>query len=298
MSTVNFTLVRDDKGRSLTVYVDKDGEFKTHTLSESHNNFQSVLDYLLNTDPEDVDATWVTNEVDTIHAVGTKLNGISERVRVTETTLLFDGDPINNVLTDHIIRLVREGDSAQYAPLVAFLEKVRTNPSADSIDSLYSWLLDRKFSITPDGDFIAYKGVALDKDGNSISINHGRAIADGVVYNGAIPNKDGSVIEMPRSQVQADTAIGCASGLHAGTWNYAAAFARGRVLVVKINPRDVVSVPNDCSFQKLRVSRYVVLSAIDQEYAGTTYDTSDVEDEDYDEYEEDNWYDGDDEDDY
>jgi len=291
MSDVTFTLVKDEKGRSLTVYIDKDDELKTHVLNESHANFETVLDALLE---DDIDVDWLESQIDIIHAVGVRLEGLSERVRVTDTALLFDGDAIDGALTDHIIRLVREGDQARYQPLVAFLEKIQTNPSKDSVDSLYSWLNDRKFSFTPDGDFIAYKGVKVNSDGESLSIHAGRAIVNGVVTQGFIPNPDGAVIEMPRSEVNADTRTGCSTGLHAGTWEYASNFAEGRVLVVKINPRDVVSVPSDCDYQKLRVSRYVVLSTIDQEYAGTTYDDSSYEeDEEYDA-----WGDGEDEDEY
>jgi hypothetical protein len=296
MASVNFSLVRDEKGTSLTVYIDDGVDLTEHVLGEAHANFKHVRDYLLDTPEDEYDVEWIKSQVDVLLTVGTHLNALSERVRVTDTNILFDGDPLENALTNHIVRLVREGASAAYAPLVAFLEKVQTNPSDKSVDSLYSWLKDRNFSFTPDGDFIAYKGVAVDKSGNSISINHGKAIVNGKVYSGAIPNPDGAVVEMPRSEVEANTAVGCASGLHAGTWKYASAFARGRVLVVKINPRDVVSVPDDCEFQKLRVSRYVVLSTIDQEFQGTTYaqDDEEYEDEYEDEWDdEDYWGDGD-----
>lgn len=295
MSTVNFTLVRDEKGRSLTVYVDHDGDFETFVLPESHVNFREVLDHLID-NPDTPDVDWIIRSSNLVHAIGTRLEGLSERVRVGETTLLFDGDPLNGGLTDHILRLVQEGDKAQYGPLVAFLEKVQTNPSQASIDSLYSYIVAHKFSITPDGDFIAYKGVALDGEGNSTSINHGKAIVNGVIHQGAIPNADGSIIEMPRSEVETNTGVHCASGLHAGTWDYASRFARGRVLVVKINPRDVVSVPDDHNCAKLRVSRYVVLSTIEQEYNAPTYDAYEgAYDEDEDEeYYDDGWGDGDD----
>lgn len=301
MSTVRYTLVRDEKGQSLTVYVDHDGEFETHVLSSDHANFKTVRDYLLDLDDsgevDEADVAWLKSQVDVLLAVGSRLESLSERVRVTETALTFDGDPINGALVDHIIRLVREGDKARYAPLVAFLEKLYTNPSVDSIDSLYSWLVGKEFTIMPDGDFVAYKGVKV-IDGESHSINSGRAIVDGVVHKGNIPNHKGSVIEMPRSEVESKTHIGCASGLHAGNWRYAAAFGQGRVLMVKINPRDVVSVPTDSNFEKLRVSRYTVLDSIEQEYTKPTYSSWDGEededdDEDYDEYYDDGWGDGD-----
>jgi hypothetical protein len=56
------------------------------------------------------------------------------------------------------------------------------------------------------------------------------------------------------------------------------------VVKVKINPRDVVSVPRDCDFQKLRTCRYEVLAEIDNpDYRALSYDNGDEWDNDYDE---------------
>lgn len=283
MSLVNYTLISDERGKSLTVYIDKGDDFVTHVLASTSATFDTLLNYLLTTDEANYDVDYIESQADVLRAVGTKLAAVSERIRVTDSALLFDGDELKNTLSDHIVRMVREGE--EYTPLVAFLEKIQTNPSPDSVESLYSWLADREFTITQDGDFIAYKGVKVDKDGLSRSILTGKAIVNGVVHDGNIPNPDGAVVEMPRSEVQANSAVGCAPGLHAGTWKYASDFSQGRVLVVKINPRDVVSVPSDCNFQKLRTSRYVVISTVESEYKTTTYRTANVVDVevDYDE---------------
>jgi hypothetical protein len=82
---------------------------------------------------------------------------------------------------------------------------------------------------------------------------------DGVEVKGRIPYVDGSVVTMPRSAVGDNRNIACSTGLHAGTYSYASGYG-DTLILVKINPRDVVSVPNDSSGQKLRVSRLVVLN--------------------------------------
>jgi len=145
-------------------------------------------------------------------------------------------------------------------------------PSQESRDALYRWLSDRDFAITGDGDFLAYKGVTSD----GLSIHSGRAWVDGVEIVGQIPNKVGAVVTMPRLQVDDNREVGCSQGLHAGTWGYARGFAQGMTLTVRINPRDVVSVPDCSEFQKLRVCRYVVLETAECEYADPVY--SDVDD--------------------
>ncbi len=190
---------------------------------------------------------------------------LSKRVSIRGKKLYFDGDRIKGTLTKHIVRMVRSGD-VRFA-LVAFLEKASTNPSAESRDALYRWLSDRDFAITGDGDFLAYKGVTSD----GLSIHSGRAWVDGVEIVGQIPNKVGAVVTMPRLRVDDNREVGCSQGLHAGTWGYARGFAQGMTLTVRINPRDVVSVPDDCEFQKLRVCRYVVIEAAECEYADPVY---------------------------
>ena len=101
--------------------------------------------------------------------------------------------------------------------------------------------------LTPNGNFLAYKGVTSDfKD-------H---------YSGKFDNNVGSVLEMRRNGVCDDSHMGCSSGFHAGSYEYAKGYASGggHLLLVEINPADVVSVPHDCSCQKLRTSKYKVVA--------------------------------------
>lgn len=282
--TVKYSLIGDENGQTLTV-IFSDGEVAT--VPAVHGGFKAVLNYILTTEDDDVDETWIKENLDIILKAGTQLTQLSERVSLVGNRLLFDGDEINQSIADHILRLVSDSDEDGWKPLVLFLEKVQTNPSEASRESLYSWLIDREFTISGDGDFIAYKGVQVGDNGESLSINHGEAFVDGVVHRGAIPNPNGSVISMPRSGVNANVGIGCSTGLHAGTWDYAHSFARGRVLTVAINPRDVVSVPSDCNFQKLRVSRYTVLEETDVAYTTPTWFAP--TDDDFLEDDEDGW---------
>ena len=104
-------------------------------------------------------------------------------------------------------------------------------------------------------------------------------------------------MEFSRSKVVANSSIGCAVGLHAGTHEYASGFAQGKLVLVKINPRDVVSVPTDCDAQKLRVCRYEVLEEVQEKVDRVLWDIEPIE-EDFDpEYDEDESVLWDDEDD-
>jgi hypothetical protein len=245
-------------GRSATILY---GDFTPIAVPGTHPKYDEILAALLTNAAEDVvralvDATKPLRE----------FAALSERVSIRGRKLYFDGDRIKGTVTKHIVRMVRSGDE-RVGSLVAFLEKVSTNPSAESRDALYRWLMDRDFTITRGGDFVAYKGVTRE----GLSIHSGRAWVDGVEIVGQIPNKVGAVVTMPRLRVDDNREVGCSQGLHAGTWGYARGFAQGMTLTVRINPRDVVSVPDDCEFQKLRVCRYVVIEAAECEYADPVY---------------------------
>jgi hypothetical protein len=66
---------------------------------------------------------------------------------------------------------------------------------------------------------------------------------------------------MERRKVCDDAGIGCSYGFHAGSLEYAQGFGGGekKIVIVKINPADVVSVPTDCECQKLRTCQYEVV---------------------------------------
>ena len=64
----------------------------------------------------------------------------------------------------------------------------------------------------------------------------------------------------------------CSFGLHVGSLDYAKSFSNGRVLIVKINPADVVSIPKDCSCQKCRVSKYKIIDSFDTEIKSAVCD--------------------------
>ena len=100
--------------------------------------------------------------------------------------------------------------------------------------------------ITPEGNFLAYKGVDehfKDK------------------YTGKFDNSVGNVLDMKRNSVCDDANVGCSHGFHAGSYEYAKGWAGGggNLMVVEIDPADVVSVPLDCDCQKLRTSKYKVV---------------------------------------
>lgn len=277
MSRFPFSVFRFSESDEVNLTAFINGEM--YSATDSHPNFRRIQDMCEAGDESVIDF------FDISHTAQERFRRLSERVSIANGKIYFDGEEVNNALTDQVVRFINDGVN-DFEPLVLFFEKVQNNPNPHSREQLYRWLANRNFTINPDGNIIAYKGVAVrnrDEAGAEyFSISHGKATVDGVVHNGAIPNPIGAVVEMPRSDVQHNPAIGCHTGLHCGTWNYASGFARGAVLTVEVNPRDVVSVPTDCEDQKVRVCRYTVVGVTESEISESlhTVDTPDVDDYD------------------
>ena len=134
-----------------------------------------------------------------------------------------------------------------YKPLVRFLDKLMLNPSRRAVNELYTFLEHKNMPLTADGNFIAYKGVKHD------FTDH---------YSGKFDNSVGQTLEMARNKVCDDAEIGCSYGFHAGSYEYAKGYSSGggHLMLVEIDPQDVVSVPHDCNCQKLRTAKYKVVA--------------------------------------
>lgn len=173
-----------------------------------------------------------------------------------------------------------------YQPWILFAKKLQQNPSYRSVQELFQFLNANNFTLSDDGDFIAYKRVKSDfKD----------------IHSGTFDNSVGTVVTMPRNEVDEDSDRTCSNGLHVAAFDYACNHfgssdsVSDKLVYVSVNPKDVVAVPKDYNNQKMRVCEYKVLGVCDFEFKERCY-SSDYgfygsKDLDTDEYEE--WGDGD-----
>ena len=107
---------------------------------------------------------------------------------------------------------------------------------------------------------------------------------------------------MRRNGVCDDANVGCSSGFHAGSYEYAKGYASGggNLMVVEIDPSDVVSVPFDCDCQKLRTAKYKVVAhyetidapPLEHDLYDSGYDVDYDDDEDYRDDENESWFAG------
>ena len=194
-----------------------------------------------------------------------------EQIEVKDGSVFVDGDVIQSVVADRIINFLADG--VDCLPIFKFITRLQLNPSKRAVDELYTFLEHKHLPYTETGTFLAYKAVR-----NNFTDKH-----TGKFFNGV-----GEVLSMPRNKVDDDKNVGCSYGFHAGTLKYASEFAGGddKLVLVEIDPADVVSIPTDCQFQKLRTARYKVVAEYERpldehvyESRFSTENDDDVDDE-------------------
>lgn len=196
------------------------------------------------------------------------------RLSVNLLGVTYNGRPLHTIDAERVMAFMR--DKLSYYPIANYIERKMKNPSARAIQEMYNFLEHRGMSLTAKGTFIAYKGVS--PDFWSIMGNKDTVVISGEVSaDGKILNRIGDTIEVERSSVDDDFRKGCSHGLHVGSLEYAKGWGQ-RVVLVEVDPADVVSVPSECSCQKLRCCKYVVLA----EYTGPMPDTLTTEFDDED----------------
>lgn len=261
-------------GAPHAVAVLHDGEMY-QALAGYHPNFTLILERVGqgNLDESVIDL------FDVERTVRNTFQRLTDRVTVRNGEVFVDGDTREGAVARQILRFVEEGHTEQLEATVKFLEKLEANPNQHSREQLGDWLDKHAFTITSEGDIVGYKGVRVDENGNFTSISSGPAVVDGEEVNGYVPNPVGAIVEISRSAVVHDPRQGCGSGLHFGTYEYAKDFARGAVLEVHASPTDIVSVPTDCDWQKVRTCRYKVVSVVDSKYTAPVLKQDDDQNE-------------------
>lgn len=242
---------------SIIVYIPGSDPLVAHS---SHPSFRAICEAAIAGDEN------IADLFDVGVAITRAFERLSERVTTEDGKVYLDGDELHGSLVENILDSLNAG-ADDLSAQVNFLERMSTNPNPDSANQLYDWLTASEgFTLTPEGFIVGYKGVIPNGDGTFRSIHSGKARRNGVLVQGQVTNAIGDVIEMPRSEVTFDPQRGCSAGLHVGTYEYANGFAQGALLEVIVDPRDVVSVPTECSAQKMRVCRYTVVGTIEQKY--------------------------------
>ena len=160
----------------------------------------------------------------------------------------YKGRPLAHSVLNKILEFMKAG--LPYEPLVAFLDRLLENPSFHSVTQLYEFLVHEDITIDAQGFLVCYKAVRSDYMDK---------------HSGRFSNLPGEAPCEDRNQVDDNPDAPCSRGLHVGSIKYVRGFAdhgSDRIIMVRVNPKDVVSVPRDYSAQKMRVCTYTVLEDV------------------------------------
>jgi len=226
-----YTYITGNDG--ITIYVNG----SSYTVAAEHVNYDKILKVIKKGKSEDK----LLELIDTKRAITSFCSGL---VDIKDGVLYYDGAELRNSLTIKILKMMEEG--FDISPMVNFLARLKDNPSRTAQQELYDFLEAGDLPITPDGCFLAYKSVRNDyKD----------------YHSGTFDNSVGAICEMPRGEVCDNRDITCSYGLHFAQLSYAESFGGGNshLMVLKVDPADVVSIPRDYNNTKGRCSRYEVI---------------------------------------
>lgn len=235
-------MISDDE----IIVVFSDGLVKTVTKDEDDCElYDQACEFCLNGDNEEKIRQLLSDE---------SLQNFADKV-VSNEIVNINGNEVKGRLASVIMKHYKEGQPVEY--LKKFVENLYQNPSYRVVNQLYDFIEASNknsggFTIDTDGCIIAYKRVTSDfKD----------------IHTHTFDNSPGAVVEMPRNQVNEDENQTCSSGLHFCAFNYLQHFGNeenDKIIIVKVNPKDVVSIPVDYNNAKARCCRYQVL----EEYKG------------------------------
>ena len=246
MKKVPYTLSEN----SITVF----WEGKPYTVRKDNANFQGLRQALFDARYDEVgDFLDITKAIE---------NFVEGEIEVKDEVVYYKGHRLHGVVVDKLLEMLRAG-MKDSAPLTNFITRLQANPSANSVNQLYSFLSYKSLPNDEEGMVLGYKGVQKDFWSNSGN-------ADTIVVQGKtndrhqILNEVGATIEVSRRCVDDNKDNHCSHGLHIGSFDYAESWSgsSGKLLLVEFDPQDAVSVPNDSSFQKLRVCKYKVVADI------------------------------------
>lgn len=221
------------------------------SIASDHPNYEAIQDAYAEGDVE---------QVEKLISISKTINALGQGVVRVESGNLYYGDrQISNGLSGRILAMFSEGRENAAKPLIAFLENVMLNPSFRAVDGLYDWLERSKLPITTDGHFLAWKVV----ENNYLDC-----------YTGTFDNSVGCVVQIERNEVDENPNRTCSHGLHFCSNEYIKQFMWGsrRLMLVKVNPRDVGAFPHDYNISKGRCCRYEVIDEVNPGDCETKFD--------------------------
>ena len=236
----------------MTVFVDN----TPYEVSSTHALWPSLVEAVKEGDSETFKELY--NPAQTVN---NQLAMVGGELEVKNGVVYWNGVEMHGLVAMRILDFVKDG--FDLTPMVNFVRNLMANPSNRSREELYPFLEKHGTPLTEEGEVLAYKVVQSNwysKTAGSLKLLQGKTDDSGHIYNGV-----GETIECDRGSVDDRANNTCSHGLHVGSLAYSGPGGSfynpgDRVVIVRFNPKDAVSVPSDHNATKLRVCKYTVVA--------------------------------------
>lgn len=227
---------------------------QSHEVKNDHPKCNEIKSLLTESgdsiSKEDAEKLTVLIEGEKIQAIKQWAQG---KLSISNGVVTWDGKPIVGGLKTVLIKLAESGDTSRLKNFSNFIEKVRQCISYKVNQRFFDFISKNSLKITEDGDIIAFKVVR-----NNFKDKH----------TGTFDNSVGKIVEMPRNEVDDQDTNTCSNGLHICSEGYIKSFSSSgdRLVLVKVDPRDICSIPTDYDSQKCRCCKYQVIKDVTEEW--------------------------------
>lgn len=211
-----------------------------NVYSNKNVNYSTLIEKLERGDKENFEP-FIVNKT---HLMGTIIKNYPD-FAVKNGSLYYKEETQDDYLSRKIVEFYEAGRPVEAQ--INFFLNVQNNPSSRARLEAYPFIETNNLPITSRGTFLAYKRVRENYTD---------------VHTGTIDNHVGATPYMPRNKVNDDPTHTCSHGLHVCAFGYLQHFAGERLIVVEVDPQDIVAVPIDYNGMKMRVCRYEVISEI------------------------------------
>lgn len=206
----------------------------------SHPKFREALEHLFNDEIE--------KALDLINIEKAVTEFVEGKIEIKDGILKYENYVLTSGIAKRIVDRMQEGKDFKF--FLPFLNNLMENPSEKAVNRLFDFLEANDIEITKDGYFLAYKKVSPDyKD----------------LYTRKIDNSIGKYVSVPRNQVDEDDNVTCSRGLHVCSKSYLNHYGScsdNKIVMCKVHPKDVVSIPTDYNNAKMRTCGYTVIKDV------------------------------------
>lgn len=231
----NVTIVNWTGGLSFISLVLSNGD--TISIDGNDERYKPVKEALWN---EDLDAALEAADKTTVIREWSKNN-----IDIKRGELWVHGKRMTGSVVEHIVQAFE--NDRPFEKYVNFYINLLQNPSDDSINQLLPFMKHNDIDVDENGNIIAWKYV------NSNYTD---------CYSRRIRNKVGDKPWMPRAEVNSNKHQTCSYGYHVCAKTYLPSNSGYKYMKCRIEPKDVVSVPNDYNGAKMRVCSYEVIEEV------------------------------------